>query len=349
VAGPSEIRAAFPDVSAAEVVLVAQQCLQAGAWDQALALCEATGQLAEPSVRLCHAVATFVGGDASAALSELEQLLVAHPEHLSARAIQAQMLARNGDRARALPPLLELVARYPDYPGAHGLLASLLLPGPHYREVLTRVHERSKPKTYLEIGVESGASLALARHSSLVLGIDPEPHPIKHALPESARLFHETSDAFFSGRSRESVLGARRVDLAFIDGMHRFENALSDFAHAESWAHADATIVLHDCLPLVKRTASRERATNFWVGDTWKVVLALSARRPDLHIRTVLCPPSGLVVVRRLNPGSSALLRDFSEIIADFAELTWQHPPGQAPSAFNPVGNDERGWLDAFG
>jgi predicted O-methyltransferase YrrM len=349
VAEPSEIRAAFPNVSAAEVVLVAQQCLQAGAWDQALAICEATGQLAEPSVRLCHAVASFVGGDASSALNELARVLSDHPDHLSARAIQAQMLARSGERARALPALLELVERYPDYPGAHGLLASLLMPGPHYRDVLARLHERTKPQTYLEIGVESGASLALARHSSAALGIDPEPHPIKHALPDGARLFHETSDAFFTSRSRESVLGTRRIDLAFIDGMHRFENALSDFAHAESWAHADATIVFHDCLPIVRRSASRERATSFWVGDTWKVVLALSARRPDLRIRTVLCAPSGLVVVRGLNPGSAALLQDFREIVVDFAELEWQHPPGQAPAAFNLVGNDEQGWLDAFG
>lgn len=336
-------------MNAAEVVLLAQQCLQAGAWDQALAICEATGSLAEPSVRLCHAVATFVGGDKSAALAELVEVLESHPEHLSARAVQAQMLARNGDRAGALPPLLELVERYPDYPGAHGLLASLLMPGPHYRDVLTRLHERTKPRTYLEIGVESGATLALARHSSTVLGVDPEPHPIKHPLPEGARLFHETSDAFFAAHSREGTLGTRRVDLAFIDGMHRFENALLDFAHCESWCHADSIIVLHDCLPLVKGTASRERATNFWVGDTWKVVLALAARRPELRIRTVPCPPSALVVVRRLNPGSNLLLREFSEISAEFAEAEWEHAPGQAPAAFNVVTNDEQGWLDAFG
>lgn len=336
-------------MSAAEVVLLAQQCLQAGAWDQALAICEATGGLSDPSVQLCHAVAAFVSGDTARGLSELEQVVKAHPEHLSARAIQAQMLARSGDRAGALPPLLGLIERYPDYPGAHGLLASLLMPGPHYREVLARLHERLKPKAYLEIGVESGASFTLARQALLAVGIDPVSYPIKYPLPDQARLFHETSADFFAHRSRESVFGARRVDLAFIDGMHRFEHALSDFAHCESFAHADATLVLHDCLPLVKSTASRERATNFWVGDTWKVVLALSARRPDLRIRTIPCPPSGLVVVRRLNPGSPLIFEDFQAIVASYAELDWQHAPGEAPAEFNLVANDERGWLDAFG
>jgi hypothetical protein len=330
-------------------VLLAQQCLQSGAWDQALALCEARSDLDDPSVRLCQAVARFVGGDAQTALAELARLREAFPEHLSARAIQAQMLARSGNRSAALTPLLELCELYPDYPGACGLLASLVMPGPNYLEVLARLHERLKPQSYLEIGVESGKSFTLARHARLAIGIDPNPHVPEHTLPASARLFAETSDAFFAARSRESLLGNGRLDFSFIDGMHRFENALADFAHCERWAHADSTIVLHDCLPIVARTASRERATNFWVGDTWKVVLALSAHRPELRIRTIVCPPSGLIVIRRLDPESTAISQNFDGIVAEFAEREWQHPAGRAPAAFQLVPNDERGWLDALG
>lgn len=298
---------------------------------------------------MCGAVAKFVGGDSAGALAELEQVRSDHPEHLSACAIQAQMLARSGNRQGALPPLLELVERYPNYPGACGLLASLLMPGPSYLDVLARAHERLQPRTYLEIGVDSGKSLALSGKSLIALGVDPDPHVPERGLPECARLFQETSDAFFANHSRESVLSARRVDLAFIDGLHRFENALSDFAHCESWAQADSTIVLHDCLPIVKGTTHRERATNFWVGDTWKVVLALAAHRPELRVRTIRCPPSGLVVVRRLNPGSTAIFQNFPAIVAEFSASEWQHAPGEAPAAFNLVENDERGWLDAFG
>jgi predicted O-methyltransferase YrrM len=330
-------------------VLLAQQCLQSGAWDQALALCEARSDLDDPSVRLCQAVARFVGGDAVTALAELARLREAFPDHLSARAIQAQMLARSGNRSAALAPLLELVELYPDYPGACGLLASLVMPGPNYLEVLARLHERLKPETYLEIGVESGKSFALARHATRAIGIDPSPHVPEHALSAGAQLFTETSDAFFAARSRESLLENRRLDLAFIDGMHRFENALADFAHCERWAHEGATIVLHDCLPIVARTASRDRATNFWVGDTWKVVLALAAHRPDLRIRTILCPPSGLIVVRRLNPASTSISQNLEAVVAEFAEREWQHPAGRAPAEYQLVSNDERGWLDALG
>jgi hypothetical protein len=334
--------------SAAEVVLIAQQCLQAGAWDHALALCEASSQRHEPSVKLCHAVARFVGGDAEQALGEVEAVLEHEPEHLSATAIRAQILARSGRRDEAVARLLELTARYPDYPGAQGLLATLLLPGPHYRDVLAKIHERLRPRTYLEIGIESGATLTLAGRSQLVIGVDPAEYPIRHVLPQGTRLFHEESDTFFR-RTRESVLGTRRVDLAFIDGMHRFENALADFANCEAWANADSTIVLHDCLPLVARTAARERSTKFWVGDTWKVVFALAKCRPELDIRTLLCAPSGLVVVRGLNPGSTTIREQFSALLSEFSDREWDATPGRVPSEFGAVTNDDAGLTTLFG
>jgi hypothetical protein len=139
------------------------------------------------------------------------------------------------------------------------------------------------------------------------------------------------------------------VDLGFIDGMHRFENALSDFANLESWAHADATILMHDCVPILPRSAERERATKFWVGDTWKAVFALIAYRPELRIRTLPCPPSGLVVIRRLNPGSTLLKQRFAEIVDRFRDERWTYEPGQIPTEFRAVSNDERGLLEAVG
>jgi hypothetical protein len=130
--------------------------------------------------------------------------------------------------------------------------------------------------------------------------------------------------------------------------MHRFENALADFMHAEAWAHPHATIVLHDCLPLHPATAARERRSNFWVGDTWKVVPALAAIRPDLRIRTIPCAPSGLVVIRRLNPGSLTLSTDFDAVVRRFADLAWQHPIGAFPPEFNLVPNTPTGIAQAL-
>jgi hypothetical protein len=349
VAPPEFIREALASAGASEIVFIAQQCLEAGAWDHALALCESCAESGDPGVRLCRAVALFVAGQGEAAAREVDAVLDAHPDKLAAKAVKAQILARSGERRAAVDLLCDLVERYPDYPGAMGLLSTLLLQGPHYREVVRELHDKLRPRTYLEIGVESGATLTLARYADLAIGVDPAQNPMRHPLPPGAKLFHVESDAFFAAHSRSSLLGARRVDLGFIDGMHRFENALRDFIHVEAWAHAGGTILLHDCLPIHPRPASRERSSKFWVGDTWKVVLALAYARPDLRIRTLLCPPSGLVVVRRLNPGSSALADRFDELVARFAPCEWQHAPGQFPAEFSAIASDARGLNEALG
>jgi hypothetical protein len=177
--------------------------------------------------------------------------------------------------------------------------------------------------------------------------VDPAERPLTVNLPETARIFREESDVFFQ-RSRDSVFGVSRVDLGFIDGMHRFENALRDFANLERWAHAGAVIVLHDCVPIVPHTATRERKTKFWVGDTWKVVFALARFRPELRVRTILAPPSGLVVVRRLNPGSTLLSERFEAIVAALEDAEWTHEPGDFPAELGAVTNDDRGLAAAF-
>ena len=325
-----------------------QQYLQAGAWDQALALCDAFSELDAPAIVLCRAVASFVAGDVAEARRLIDAILSERPEQLSALAVQAQMLARSGQREAALLLLGRVIERFPDYPGAQSLLGALLLPGPHYRDVLARLHAELKPRAYLEIGVDTGATLALASACEVALGVDPaEIRPLK-ALPACARLFRATSDDFFAEHRADEVLGSRRLDLVFIDGMHRFENALADFMHAEAWANPTGTIVFHDCLPLHPATASRERRSNFWVGDTWKVVMALGSARPDLRIRTIPCPPSGLVVVRRLKPSSAVLSTRRQELIERFRELEWERPLGDFAPEFSLVGNDAAGIRDAI-
>lgn len=311
-------------------------------------MAEAFPELSSPALTLCRAVASFVAGDAVQARELVAEVLREHPAQLSALSVQAQMLARSGERSAALGLLERVIERCPDYPGAQGLLGALLLPGPHYREVLARLHAELRPRTYLEIGVDTGVTLALAHAAELALGVDPaEIHPPK-PLPPCVRLVRATSDEFFATHAREELLGARRLELTFIDGMHRFENALADFRNAEAWSSPTGTIVLHDCLPLHPVTASRERRSNFWVGDTWKLVMVLASMRPELRLRTIPCAPSGLVVVRGLVPGSRLLFERADEIIARFEGATWQRRLGDFPAEFSLVTNDVAGIRDAI-
>lgn len=337
-------------LGASDVVMLMRQSLELRGYDHAIAIAEALDdeRRQDSGVRICEAVARFVGGERDRALQVLEELLSEAPDHLVAREVRAEMLLRSGKRDRALSELVAVASRYPDYPGLQGLLSVTLMPGPHYREVLAAIHQRLAPDAYLEIGVETGQTLALATTATVAVGVDPSDQPLEVRLPPGARVVRLTSDEFFARYSRHDVFGDHRVDLAFIDGMHLFEYALRDFVNCERWCDAWSTIVLHDCLPILPVSAERERRTRFWVGDTWKAVVAIARRRPDLKIRTILTPPSGLVVIRRLNPASTRLAEELDQALAELADATYDYPPGTYPPEFHVVPNDQRGLEEAL-
>ena len=178
--------------------------------------------------------------------------------------------------------------------------------------------------------------------------MDPEPE-IEVALPPSARVVREESDRFFATHGRAKLFGARAVELVFIDGMHRFEFALRDFSNAEAWSAPSGTIVLHDCVPLVPASAAPERRTRFWVGDTWKAAFAIAKHRPDLRIRTILTPPSGLVVIRKLDPSSTLLRERFDAIVKELAGAEYPFEPGAWPPELHCVAADAEGLREALG
>lgn len=237
--------------------------------------------------------------------------------------------------------LRALVGRHPDFPGALQSLATLMFPGPPYRDVLRRIHQVLRPRTYLEIGVEHGTTLALAVHSQQVVGVDPVPRPATRPLPPATRLYHTTSDDFFGQHRREQIFGDDVVELAFIDGMHWFEYALRDFCNVERWCSPTSTVVLHDCLPVAGIAASRQRQTTFWVGDAWKALECLLHERPDLEISIVPCHPSGLVVVRHLDPASSTLSARLDALSARYLPLAYPYEPGVLPGHYPIVANTE--------
>jgi hypothetical protein len=323
-----------------EVGLLAQECIQRGMTSDALALCWAKNEgRRNTMLSLLEAVALFRLERKDRALEVLEQVLVDNPEHLLVQYYGAQLLMRSGQPLRARELLGELVGVFPDFPGAHQALAKLYMPGLGYRDVMQRVHRLKRPRTYLEIGVGSGATLAMAAEAEAAVGVDPI-DSLQVALPANARFFLEESDRFFARESNE-VFGEHGVDLTFIDGLHWFEYALRDFMHAEAWANHDGWILLHDCLPLNADSAARQRRTKFWVGDTWKALRALLDYRPDLEIHAILAAPSGLVLVRRLDPGSQVLQRAMPEIVERYQALEYAQAPGQWLEGLKTVPSDE--------
>jgi hypothetical protein len=179
-----------------------------------------------------------------------------------------------------------------------------------YLAFLNRLHAAIRPRTYLEIGVEFGASLALSRTRSV--GIDPFPRPRAEALLGKpwVKIHRAASDDFFREHTPEVTLESHPLDLVFIDGLHEFAQVTRDLENIERWGHIGTIVVIHDVLPENAWQASRAFHQGMWTGDTWRIVPFLQEQRPDLMCRLIDAGPTGIAVVSGLDamhPGMAAL------------------------------------------
>ncbi|KAJ55034.1 hypothetical protein ACMU_14860 [Actibacterium mucosum KCTC 23349] len=199
-----------------------------------------------------------------------------------------------------------------------------VLEGMPYEEYLALCHDRLKPRTYLEIGTESGKSLVPARGHCIA--IDPE-FKISHdvaANKSSLFLFQGPSDDFFASNYMDR--NAFKIDFAFLDGMHLFEFLLRDLINTERHVSGtDATVMMHDCLPFSRQIALRTWDTDInlsWTGDVWKLIPIIARYRPDIEMKVLDCPPTALVQLRGLDPNSTVLSDNYDAIVGEFMNET---------------------------
>ncbi|MFH1605343.1 MAG: class I SAM-dependent methyltransferase [Pseudomonadota bacterium] len=256
------------------------------------------------------------------ALDLIERACALDPENGEYRYQTGAVHWMLGDGAAARACCEQALRLAPEFALAYSLMAQIALPGPSYVDLLPSIHAQLQPRTYIEIGVFTGNSIALARPETRAIGIDPKP---RIGVPLGARttIHASTSDEYFSTHDVKSELDGLPLDLAFIDGMHHFDFALRDFIQIEKLCTPQSTVLIHDCYPFDRRTAERERHTAFWSGDIWGLVLLLKKYRPELRIHTIATAPTGLGVVRGLDPSSRVLERNFEAVVAEFMALDY--------------------------
>ena len=187
-------------------------------------------------------------------------------------------------------------------------------------QVLGELHRVLQPRTYFEIGVRFGDSLALSR--TRTIGVDPA-YRIRAELNCEIRTFADTSDDFFVRPDAFDHFGDAPVDLAFIDGMHLSEYALRDFINVEQHCAKGSVVVFDDVLPRNHLEGYRMRRTKSWAGDVYKVLEVLRRLRPDLVLVPLNTAPTGTLIVTNLDPHST-VLQNAWPTLAD--ELTANDP-----------------------
>jgi hypothetical protein len=178
-------------------------------------------------------------------------------------------------------------------------------------EFLAALHALLIPRGYLEVGVYAGGSLNLA--SCPAIGVDPAPMV---AAQGRQRIYSTTSDIFFANGIPEDF---PPIDLGFIDGMHQFEFALRDFRNIEKFGHRKTIITFDDVLPYNKAIADRNPLPGDWTGDIWKMVPILE-KRGNVELRLVDVSPTGVLLVKGLDPTDRFLWDNYEELVAEWID-----------------------------
>lgn len=202
-------------------------------------------------------------------------------------------------------------------------------------QLLAELHGVLAPvETYLEVGVQTGASLALAEAAGVAYGLDPWPSLQQQFIRNNQRVHAETSDQFWGCESCERPT----VDFAFIDGSHLFEDALRDFIHIQEHAGPHTVVVFDDVLPYNQDIAWRTQPPGDWTGDVFKLPYILARYQRSLDQILVDVSPTGALIVTGLDPRDVNLRRQFEKIVEEYHHGTYEVPVDEV------TGESRRHW-----
>ena len=193
-----------------------------------------------------------------------------------------------------------------------------MIPQTPKHDLLRALHELIRPKSYLEIGVQTGRSLVQARPGTISVGVDPHPqlHLIKEPFLNPYSVHKMTSDEFFA---TDLVKSYAPYDFVFIDGLHLIEQVLRDLHNSMRWSHQRTIIAVDDVLPYAPEIATREPLPGDWTGDVWKLT-SLVCMYTELTVVLVDVAPTGLLLIMAIKPEADPIELD-SEL-RDRTELT---------------------------
>ncbi|MGE2721075.1 class I SAM-dependent methyltransferase [Mycolicibacterium celeriflavum] len=208
---------------------------------------------------------------------------------------------------------------------------------------------------YLEIGVNQGMAFRCITADQKI-AVDPvfklsaRSRELSDAKARATHYFETTSDTFFANES--GLLEEHGVDVALVDGLHTYRQALRDLENTVRFLRDDGVIFVHDCNParasigcpassyadFLAQNRWRRLVGRFfflaWSGDVWKAIVYLRSLRDDLRVAVLDCD-RGVGVIRRGSPESKLSYSQreiealtYSDLAADRERLLNLKPPG---------------------
>lgn len=189
----------------------------------------------------------------------------------------------------------------------------------HRRTLLPYLVKKLKAKSYLEIGVKGGKTF-LPIKVRKKYAVDPD-FKIKKEYKKKqilaypfnyfAKYFECTSNDFFEKHAPQT-LKKNALDVAFIDGLHTYEQTYLDIENTLPYVKENGVIIVHDCSPA--SAAAAYPATSIqnvkeinppgfdglWSGDVWKIIPRLKLSHPELFL-FVIDHDSGIGVISKSN------------------------------------------------
>jgi len=180
-------------------------------------------------------------------------------------------------------------------------------------EIVQRMIDATNGQAYLEIGVFKGENFLPIRCRRKV-AVDPafqiprwKRSPLRNLFRGSSCQYYEVpSDTYFQKHWKPG----EKFDVAFIDGLHTFEQSLADLRNCLSALATGGCVVLHDCSPPhaaaefpapsldAAFAANPPGWTGEWCGDVWKTIWQTKHKGQGLDTFVLDCDYGVGVVVK---------------------------------------------------
>lgn len=188
---------------------------------------------------------------------------------------------------------------------------------------INRALRSTAGNTYIEIGVQKGNCFRQII-ASFKVAVDPVKQP-ELRIKADEHYYEKDSNTFFLEHAKE-VFEGRQIDVAFVDGMHEFTQALQDVVNLIPYMASNGVILIHDCNPTTREHVGNSvTMRNGWTGDVWKVGYFLNSSCEQYNYFT-LRSDWGIGVLtgfdndKELTMPNSEVLQQYKKLDFDYLE-----------------------------